>query len=112
MQTELERIASGYYTEEARQARLAAKRAAKRAKMIEEAESDKRKYIEKTGIELAVKLAIFDTGIELALDQTIYYSHDKTVKFNWRGYGETLSPAEIATIKATVKLPEGVTFRD
>lgn len=44
------------------------------------------------------------------VDNTIVYKHNKTVKFNWRGYGDGLSDKQIKTIKDSIVLPEGYNF--
>lgn len=110
MQTERERLATGCYTTEAIEARRIAGRAAKRAKIITDAESKVKDLTKEIEAELAVTLAIFDCGIDLAVDQHIYYNHTNTVKLNWRGYGEKLTEKQIEQIKATVTLPDGVTW--
>lgn len=108
MQAERERLTTGYYTPEAIEARRVAGRAAKRAELIKDAEAKTKDLSDKIAIELAVKLVLFDCGIELAVDQHIYYNHTKTVKLNWRGYGETLTEKQIEQIKTSVTLPDGV----
>ncbi len=106
IQAELDKITSGYYSEESRQARKEAKRQAQRAHIV--AEADKKKA--KIDLELAVKLAIFDCGVPDAKDNAIFYSHTNKVKLNWRNYGQPLSEAEVAKVRELCKLPDGVTF--
>jgi hypothetical protein len=106
IQAELDKIASGYYSPEAMNARAEAKRQAKRAELIADAEKRKRDI----DLELQVTLAIFDCGVPNASEHSIFYKHTKTVALNWRKYGAELSDSEIALVKANTKLPEGVAF--
>lgn len=106
-----EKIQSGYFTPKQVQLRKneAIKVAQEKAKQefIKEAER-KRKAIDD---ELKIKLYMLEQNI--SPDIWIYYSHNKTVRFNWCGYGEKITQEEFVDFLNKVdynQLPENVKF--
>lgn len=96
LQAEREKIANGYYSDEAIAERANAANEAFKKGMINafEAEIAKRKR------ELDLKLALFDIGGKRLLDNVIYYNHTDTLEFNWRNYGTRIEADEAAQIMA------------
>jgi len=97
----------GYYTPEAQQQR---KEAAKQA-YIDNLKAEAQKAKGKIDLEQTVKLAIFEAGGKKAVENTIFYTHANEIKFNWKNFGEQLTPAEIEDIKSKLQLPEGITIK-
>lgn len=103
---EEDKINAGYYTPEAEQNRKQEYIDSEIAKMNAECE----KHIEKTKTEYYLKIEVFKIGGHKYVDGYIYYSHNNTIKFNWRGYGEPLTAEQIEEIKAKLILPNGITY--
>jgi hypothetical protein len=104
---ELKLIESGYYSEEQIAKREQQKAAAERLAIIQDTDNK----IRKLELERDINLAIFDVAGKRGVEHTIYYSHLKAVKFNWRKFGEQLTESEIENIKTNAKLPNGITFK-
>jgi hypothetical protein len=96
----------GYYTPEAIEQR---KQDAINKKLAE-MEADYLKQIAKMSIEHSINVELFKLGGDKYKDGTIFYSHDNTIKFNWRTFGEQLTPQEIEHIKTNLQVPEGVEY--
>lgn len=106
------KVAAGYYKPEAiakREAdRIKAEKAKERAGIVERYKKERAESEEKERVELY----IFDTlG---TLENIIYYTHTKTVSFNWRSYGDKRWTREefdnFVNSADLSKLPEGVKF--
>jgi hypothetical protein len=108
MMAELERLENGYYSEEAKKQRENEKNEADFKKIEEEEE----KEIEKIKKEYTVKKLIFKANPK-ALENTIFYTHNNTIKFNWKDWGFQLSEQDIKEIKTKISdsLPVGVLFK-
>ena len=108
MKEESERIANGYYSSEEKQKREDERRV---QKLIEIDQEEKLK-INDIKDEYEIKRLILRFS-EKAYQNYIYYNHSKEIKFNWRGYGDTMSDVEIQAVKDAIglRLPKGVTFK-
>lgn len=105
IQNENEKQASGYYTQEAKEQRENERIAALHA-TIDKEWNDKIKNLSN---EYTTKKRVLDIGGEAALNNCIYYTHSKTLAFNWKGY-DRISNDLIDKIKAEIILPDGVTI--
>lgn len=104
IEKEAERQRSGYYTPEAEAARAEERKAG----ILAELEQELQKEIEKHTTEYQAKKEVFLKGGEKALNNIIYYTHTKTVSFNWRSY-DKLPTEFINNLISQLELPEGVT---
>lgn len=103
------RVENGYYTPEAIEQRRKDAIAKEREKLV----NSFKKEIEQIEIEQSIKLQLFDIGGSIAVYNTIYYTHDKTIVFNWQSKYDNKKPLSdelIKGIKDKMKLPVGVTF--
>lgn len=105
------KVESGYYTPEAIEQRRKDAIKEEREKITDSF----KKEIEELKTKEAIQLQLFDIGGRIAVSNTIYYPHNKTISFNWQTkYGSAdkkpLSDELIHKIKTKMKLPEGVTF--
>ena len=109
MQDGREKGANGHYSPANVKTRADEAAAAKIAKERARIEAKRDKEIDKATKDAAIHLAILDTGT--ANDNFIYYDHTDTVSFNWRGYGDTFTPEQVATLgeMLTAKFP-GITI--
>lgn len=105
---EIERLESGYYSEEAKRER---EEANEQAEFLEIEEAEK-KAIAKIKLEYKIKKIMFKAD-KKAFENYIFYNHSNEIKFNWRGFGEELTTEEIESVKNKVAnlLPDGVKFR-
>lgn len=100
---EQQKIASGYYTPKARKQRE--KEAFK--KYIEEQNQSFKNKIASLKEEHSVKMQVLKKGGKKAYKACIFYNHTRTLAFNWSSC-DTITAEEFETIKAKLKLPEGV----
>lgn len=100
---ENERMASGYYTPEAKQGRAEAALQAKLAEIDAEAKAKCENVLN----EAAIKKQVLSIGGEAAFGNCIVYTHTKTLKFNWLDYKKPVDAKTIAEISAGIILPEG-----
>lgn len=100
---ENEKIASGYYTPEAKQERANAELQANLNILDADAAGRCKDILDATQI----KKQVLTLGGKSALENCIVYSHNKTVKFNWQNYSKPLDAATIAEISAKITLPKG-----
>ncbi len=107
LKEEEEKQANGYYTPEAAQQREEAKRQG----ILDKLAAKRDKDIETAVTEFEVKKQVLIIGGEAALNNCIYYTHSKTLSFNWRGY-DKISDQLIDKITASIQLPEGVTLEN
>ena len=107
IEEEAKRQREGYYTPEAEQLR----ELAKRDTLIAELQADADKEIDKANIEFVVKKQVLIIGGEKALKNCIFYTHSKTLSFNWRGY-DNISQELIDKVIEEIVLPEGVTIKN
>lgn len=106
LKEEEERQRAGYYTPEAE-----AQREAERSrKEFEKLDQERDAEIEKIKQEHAAKAQVLTHGGTRALNNCIFYNHTKEISFNWRGYGDQLTPGEIDDLSKKMILPEGVTI--
>lgn len=77
-------------------------------KFIEELIEKANREIESIKFELDLKKQLFKLGGEKFIEGIIYYSHNETIKFNWRN--NNLSEKEISFIKDNLKLPTNIKF--
>jgi len=94
---------SGYYTPEAAQQR----EESKRQSILDKLAAERDKDIDTAVTEFEVKKQVLIIGGEIALNNCIYYTHSKTLSFNWRSY-DNISDQLIEKITAAIQLPEGV----
>lgn len=108
MKEESERISNGYYSEEEKQKREDERSAQK----LLEIDREERLKINDIKDEYKIKRLILGFS-EKAYQNYIYYNHSKEIKFNWRGFGDTMSDVEIQAVKDAIglRLPKGVTFK-
>jgi hypothetical protein len=106
IQEEKSKQASGYYSKEAKEQREKQAAAVLSLKLIEE----ERLKIEDIKTEYAIKGQVLQIGGKAALDNCIYYSHSKTLAFNWKEY-DKISDALIEKIKSEIKLPKGAKIK-
>ena len=108
MKEESERISNGYYSEEEKQKREDERRAQK----LLEIDREEKLKINDIKDEYKIKRLILGFS-EKAYQNYIYYNHSKEIKFNWRGFGDTMSDVEIQAVKDAIglRLPKGVTFK-
>jgi hypothetical protein len=52
-------------------------------------------------------LQVFEIGGEKAANNCIFYTHTKTLAFNWKSYN-MIPESEVNKIMSELKLPEGV----
>lgn len=100
---ETKKQASGYYTPEAAQKR----EEAKRQSILDKLAAERDKDINTATEEFEVKKQVLLVGGEVALNNCIYYTHSKTLSFNWRGY-DRISDELYNKIAALIALPKGV----
>lgn len=100
---EAKRQASGYYTPEAAKKR----EEAKQQTILDKLAAERDKDINKATEEFEVKKQVLLIGGEAALNNCIYYTHRKTLSFNWRGY-DRISDQLFNKIAESIQLPEGV----
>lgn len=103
LKEEAEKQANGYYTPEATAQREQEKAKAEFTKLDKEEE----KEINDIKTEYAAKRAVLKAGGKKGLDNCIYYTHSKTIAFNWRGYDQ-LSKDAVNAIIEKLQLPEVV----
>ena len=108
MKEESERISNGYYSEEEKQKREDERSAQK----LLEIDREEKLKINDIKDEYKIKRLILGFS-EKAYQNYIYYNHSKEIKFNWRGFGDTMSDVEIQAVKDAIglRLPKGVTFK-
>ena len=104
---EEQKQASGYYTAEAKENR---KNEQENKLMVDLINKGAAK-VKAINEEYAIKAQVLTIGGKTALDNCIYYTHNKTLAFNSRG-SNNISPELIAKLKSELKLPEGVSFED
>jgi hypothetical protein len=100
---EQEREKAGYYTPEAEEGRKQAKKQA----IIEQMKATANKKINEITEELSIMLQVFEIGGEKAANNCIFYTHTKTLAFNWKSYN-MIPESEVNKIMSELKLPEGV----
>lgn len=107
-----EKLCTGYFTPEQVQVRkIGAMRVAQekaRKEAIEEAERKKK------AIDDELKIELYMLEQNISPDIWIYYSHSKTVCFNWRGYGKQITQEEFVDFLNKMdynQLPENVKFK-
>lgn len=98
---------SGYYTHEAKEQRRKETEANEMLTLLEE----ERIKIEAIRVEYAILGQVLQLGGKKALKNCIYYTHNKTLAFNWKGY-DRISDELITKIIAEIKLPQGVTIEN
>lgn len=106
LKEEQERQLNGYYTLEA----IEQRKIETANKVVAELIAERDKKIAQITEEYDIKLRILEIGGNEALDNCIYYTHSRELSFNWRGY-DKISEELINHIKASIALPEGVTFK-
>jgi hypothetical protein len=100
------KVAEGYYTPEAKKQRADKQAADARAVQFAAIEKERAARIAKADQEYKVKRAVLTAG--LPLDNFIYYDHTATGVFNWKDYGEKITPEQFAAAALAV---DGVTFQ-
>ena len=103
IKAEAEKVAAGYYTPEAE----AAREKQKTVDYLNELEAEKQKAIDKAVAEFEVKKEVLLKGGIAAAKNCIYYTHTKTVAFNWKSY-EQLPVEFINDLIPKLVLSEGV----
>jgi len=106
---ELERIKNGYYSPEAEKARDTEMDEKKLAEITKE----EQKKINAVKLEYKIKRLLFRASHK-AYENHIYYSHSKTVSFNWRGFGDNMSDEEISSVMKSIgkKWPKEVKIKN
>ena len=100
------KVAEGYYTPEAKKQRDTDAQDAARAAQFAAIEKERDDTTAKANEKYNVKHAVLSAG--LSLDNFIYYDHTKEGVFNWKDYGEKITPEQLAAAALVV---EGVTFK-
>jgi len=106
VQEEERKQEEGYYTPEAIEKR-------KQDAIDKQLSAMENKFIAKLltiWIEYSIQVELFKLGGRKYLENVIFYTHDKTIKFNWRG--DNLTTEEIAHIKTALPLPAGIEYRN
>lgn len=102
-------VSEGYFApekiEERKQAAAQAAIAAADTKIRKEHDE----HVRKSELEMSVKLAILHGAGIVALKNSIFYNHTKTVKFNWMSCGK-LPQTTVDGFKSAITLPDGVSF--
>jgi len=106
IEREEQRIKSGYYDTDQIEQRKQAQVKAELQRMDEEAA----KQCSEINEELSIKKQLFVLGGNKYRSATIFYNHNRTIKFNWST--DKLTPQEIDHIKANLVLPDGVVYKD
>ena len=101
---ELERQASGYYTETA----IKQRENEKINKRIEEIKKERDKKISDANICADAEIHVLKHGGEKALNNMLFHDHSKTFYFNWKSFEPQLTDQEIEDITNNMQLPEGV----
>lgn len=101
------RVENGYYLPEAKEQRRREAENLELTKLLEE----EAKKITAIREEYAVLVQVLRIGGKQALDNCIYYTHSKTLSFNWKGY-DKISNELFNKIQTEIKLPEGVTIEN
>lgn len=105
---DMKRVNSGYYTPEAIKEREEAAKSQKVAEIRDEA----RRKADAELAEAELKVQLFLIGGERLMDNTIFYNHTNTIKFNWKRFGDNLTADEIEAAKSQLILPIGVKFEN
>lgn len=100
---ELERQQNGYYTAEEELKRELAKQEAIIQKLQDELDKELNKHKE----EYEVKKSVLLTAGSKALSNCIYYTHTRTLSFNWKSW-DMISDKQYEEICSKIVLPEGV----
>jgi len=98
----------GYYTPEAEEQR---KEEAKEI-LFTKWDNELKKECDILQTKVYIKKTLFNLGGDLFIDQALYHSHIDTLALNWRGYGKTLTPEQIQTIKDGLKSIKGLQFTE
>lgn len=106
IEQETERINNGYYSPAAIQQR----KQKQTEEYILQMTKDALMKCADIMAELSIKESLYRMGGERFVNNVIFYSHSREIKFNWKS--EVLTPEEIQLIKQSIKLPEGVTFKN
>ncbi len=103
---ETERVASGYYSKTAKGKRVRAEA----AKVLGKLQDDLDAQLAKAQLEYRVKSEVLKIGGPKALKSCIFYTHTKTLTFNWSRL-DTIPETEAEKIISKLQLPEGVTAK-
>lgn len=104
---EEEKQANGYYSLEAQMIRTNESI----NKLLKEIEKEKNTKLSQIKTEYDLKKQVLRIGGTKALGNCIYYTHTKTLAFNWKEYDQ-ISEELINKLKSELQLPEGVTFEN
>lgn len=105
LEEENQKLASGYYSDEAK----AEREQAKTDKHFSDLIVERDKAIKKATDEYEAKKSVLIAGGKRALDNCIFYNHTNTIAFNWRGHSsDNLTADEITDITSKLILPDGV----
>lgn len=105
---ELEREATGYYSQEAIQTR----EDEKSKKELDELEKETEAKIASLKLEFGIHKQLLGLGGKHFLENCIFYNHSKELKLNWKDYGNRLHQKDIALIKQKLVLPAGVKYKE
>lgn len=94
LDTEKEKIANGYYSDTEREKRIKAQKDAFVQSLKQKASADK----DKIDLELEIKIELYRIGGVRLFENVIFYNHNQTLGFNWRGYGEKIEESEVLHI--------------
>ena len=101
----IERIAKGYYSAEAIAEREAQAKKDAQEKYFANLDSEFNAEIESKKKEINIKKQLYLMGGMRFVDNVIYYTHNNTIKCNWRGYAsDELDAEEVARVHAEIKL--------
>lgn len=101
----IERIAKNYYSTEAIAEREAQAKKEAQEKYFAELDSELSAEFERRKKEINIKKQLYLMGGKRFVDNVIYYTHDNTIKCNWRNYaGDNLDAEEVARVHAEIKL--------
>lgn len=107
LQEEEKRQKEGYYTAEAKEQR---KKDAEN-KLMHDLHTERDQKLATIAEEYDIKEQVLSIGGGKALDNCIYYSHNKTIAFNWKGYDQ-ISQQLIDKIISQISLPLGATIEN
>jgi len=101
----IERIKDNYYSTEAIAEREAQAGKEAQEKYFAELDAEFDAEIERRKKEINIKKQLYLMGGKRFVDNVIYYTHNNTIKCNWRNYaGDNLDAEEVARVHAEIKL--------
>lgn len=103
LQEEADRVKNGYYSAE----KIKEREDAKIQTVLDDLVKDRDKGIEKVQLEFDVKKQVLLNGGVEALENCIFYTHSKTLSFNWRGY-DMISDLKYNQLLEKLVLPDGI----